>query len=388
MSYTIYDSVVNIPGAVRGVKEAGDSMARSLTATVKQVARAAGADVVGIGSMDRYEGAPPQYDPRFIFPEAKAIVGFVFRVPRGYLRGNEEGTLFYQYPAMGYANINEVSAPAVVREVARCVEDHGYEGVPIRNFGGTGPQSDFDGTPGADAQYSRSVPYSRPVRPGLPAPDVYVHYRIAAFICGLGEIGFSNVFLTPQFGPRQRFAFLLTDAPLEADPIYAGPPLCDRCMRCVAECPGALTTKETTTVTVAGHRIEMSRLDPWQCAFAYSSGLAAVNPFLPPDAFKDIPDGDRILRGEKKPTKAETMKIWGILGRYFPKPNGYNAAMCAGRGCIRACMIHLEEQGKLSNTFHEPFRKRRPWWKESSQPAATGAPASGPTAGVQLTGEG
>ncbi|MBN2452475.1 MAG: (4Fe-4S)-binding protein [Lentisphaeria bacterium] len=339
-------------------------MSETLTAAVvKRIARESGADLVGIGAMERYEGAPKAFDPRYIFPEAKAIIGLAFRIPRGYLRGNEEGTLFYQYPAMGYANINEVYAPAVIREIVCFIEDHGYEGVPIRNFGGTGPHSDFDGTPGADAEFSRSVRFTRPVRPGWPAPDVYVHFRIAAFVCGLGEIGFSNLFLTPQFGPRQRFAFLLTDAPLEPDPLYDGPALCDRCGCCVAECPGALSGTETVSVTVAGRTIEMSKLDPWYCAFAYASGLSELNPFLPPEAWDELPDGRRILSGEKKPTKQETMKIWGLLGKYFPKPNGYNPAMCGGRGCIRACMIHLESQGKLSNRFESPFRKRRPWWR-------------------------
>ena len=36
--------------------------------SVKEHARAMGADIVGIGSMDRYEGAPPECDPRYIMP--------------------------------------------------------------------------------------------------------------------------------------------------------------------------------------------------------------------------------------------------------------------------------------------------------------------------------
>ena len=145
--------------------------------------------------MDRFAGAPKQHDARYIFPEAKSIIGLAFRVPRGALRGIEEGTLFYQYPAMGYASINEVYAPMVIREIACFLEDRHWEAVPIRNFGGTGPQSDFDGEPGADAEYGRSLPHSRPVREGYPAPDVYLHFRMAAYLCGLGEIGFSNVFV-------------------------------------------------------------------------------------------------------------------------------------------------------------------------------------------------
>ncbi len=49
--------------------------------------------------------------------------------------------------------------------------------------------------------------------------------------CGLGEIGWSKVLLTPKFGPLQRVAFLFTDAELESDPEYV-PHLCDNCGKC------------------------------------------------------------------------------------------------------------------------------------------------------------
>lgn len=334
----------------------------SLKEQVRRVAREAGADIVGFGDMGRYEGAPKQMDPRYIFPEAKVMVGLGFRIPRGYLRGVEEGTHFYQYPAMGYANINEVAAPLVIRRVACFLEDHGHEGVALRNMGGNSPDSDFDGKREDPPDYVRSIQYSRPVRPGYPAPDVYVHFRIAAFVCGMGEIGFSKLFLTPEFGPRQRFAFLLTDADIEPDPIYDGPPLCDRCMQCVKECPGALTADETVKVTVAGRELEWSKLDEWHCAFAYGSGRGDVNPFLPPDLYDEIPDGRKIWSGEMKPKKEDIAKLCALAYAQYKRPGGYGPAICGGRGCIRACMVHLEKQGKLKNRFKLDFRQRQPWW--------------------------
>jgi len=39
----------------------------------------------------------------------------------------------------------------------------------------------------------------------------------------------------------------------------------------------------------------------------------------------------------------------------------YGRALEGGRGCMRACMVHLEEQGKLTNTFTQPFRRRPQW---------------------------
>ena len=105
---------------------------------VKDFAKECGADLVGIGSMDRFAGAPKWADPRYVFPDAKVVIALAFRIPRGYLRGIEEGTHFYQYPAMGYSSINEVYAPMVLRELACFLEDEGYEGGAWRNTGGRG----------------------------------------------------------------------------------------------------------------------------------------------------------------------------------------------------------------------------------------------------------
>jgi epoxyqueuosine reductase len=374
-------------------------MDEQLTQAVKKVARNSGADLVGIGSMDRFEGAPKEWDPRYMFPDAKAIIALGFRIPRGFFRGVEEGTYFYTYPTLGYSNINEVYAPIVLREVSCYLEDNGYEGFALRSHGGAGPADVMNNAVDGEQGLSERTNHTRPVREGLPAPDVTLHFRIAAYVCGLGEIGFSKIFLTPEYGPRQRFAFVLTDAPLVPDPIYDGPPLCDRCKLCVNDCPGALNGDRTSKVTVAGHKLEWADLDPWQCMFAYASGLKELNPFLPDDAYgtapkstdreawatmfadptlrddvsKQIPGGEDIMNGLRKPTREEVHKIlWGILPKYYPwspggTPPGYFPAMCNGRGCMRACFVHLEQQGKLKNKFHNKFRKRTPWFRETAE---------------------
>jgi ferredoxin len=322
---------------------------------VKEVARKAGADLVGIGSMDRFEGAPKQMDPRYIMPEARAIIGLGFRIHRGLFRGIEEGTFFAAYTAMGYAYINDGYAPMVLREVGNFLEDNGYEALLYQNTSvrlGTG--------------------VGRAVAPDKPKPDVFLHFRIAAFICGMGEIGYSKVFLTPEFGPRQRFAFILTDAPLEPDPIYDGPPLCDRCMLCVKECPaGAISARETVKVTVAGRTLEWGKLDELKCSACYQAGTPEYSPFMPEDVAEEI---KRILRegvpGEEIMTDYRG-DVWRYLQERFPYIRNawssyhHPAAICGARGCIRACMIHLEKEGKLKNKFKEPFRRREPWRLEN-----------------------
>ena len=48
---------------------------------IKKVAMEAGADAVGFGDLNRFDGAPPDMDPRYIYPKAKSIIGFLFVCP-------------------------------------------------------------------------------------------------------------------------------------------------------------------------------------------------------------------------------------------------------------------------------------------------------------------
>ena len=60
------------------------------------------------------------------------------------------------------------------------------------------------------------------------APDVQLAIRIAATAAGVGEIGWSKVFLTKKYGPRQRLAASITDMPLEPDPLVEPGTICKR----------------------------------------------------------------------------------------------------------------------------------------------------------------
>ncbi|MGQ9632589.1 MAG: hypothetical protein ACUVXI_20085 [bacterium] len=285
---------------------------------VKEYAKKLGADLVGVAPMDRFEGAPKQFDPRYIMPESRAMIVMGFRIFRGCFRGIEEGTFFSNYSSMGYGGITWVQQPVVLWNLCKIIEDEGYEAIPI---GHLNPWRAID------EKGELKENWSVPVSPDKPAPDVFIHFRIAAFCAGLGEIGYSKIFLTPEFGPRQRLGVVLTDAPLEPDPLYEGPELCDRCMRCVKACTGqAISANETVKVEVAGRVLEWGKLDEDKCSWAFSGGNREVNPFL---------------------QKPSTIYEYGKA--------------IEGAPCIRECMIHLEEQGRIKNLFKEPFRRKKPW---------------------------
>jgi epoxyqueuosine reductase QueG len=70
----------------------------------------------------------------------------------------------------------------------------------------------------------------------LEKPVAFFSHRHAALLAGLGNFGTNNMLLTPEFGPRVRFASILTSAEMRPDPLLEKP-LCIRCQRCVEACP-------------------------------------------------------------------------------------------------------------------------------------------------------
>lgn len=334
-------------------------MAALTAEAVKEFALSRGADLVGIASMDRFEGAPPQMDPRNIWPEARSCIVIARRIPRGVYRGIEEGTHWANYTLYGYNKLNISFRPRVTYETACFIEDHGWEALPV-----------YPGVPEAEPSRQR-------VRPDRPAPNVVPQLRIAAVAAGLGEIGWSKVFLTPQFGPRQRLGMLLTDAELRPDPLFDGQ-ICDRCMACADACPGAIPHQregKVVRISLAGRRVEWADVDMGICTATHHGLNREVSPFLA----RDLPGLRLDLRAQRL-TEEEAYKLAYPLGRaswrrtaQFPhgavidfyrmmlQTTGY-FAVCGAVGCIRACMDHLERTGRISSTYHRPFR-RRPMWR-------------------------
>lgn len=65
-------------------------------------------------------------------------------------------------------------------------------------------------------------------------------FKQAAVLAGVGSLGWHTMVITPEYGPRQRFACLLTDAPMEPSPA-SKKNSCLQCNACVQICPvGAL----------------------------------------------------------------------------------------------------------------------------------------------------
>ena len=317
---------------------------------IKRIAKSMGADIVGIGSIDRWSTAPIQMDPKQIMPRAKSIIALGFRVMRGSLRGIEEGTYFSNYSAMGYGGITYLYMPMTVINLSKIIEDEGYEAVPM------GHQSDWRAID--NSGYMREG-YSRPVAPGKAAPDVMISLRIAGFLCGLGEIGYSKMLLTPEFGPRVRVGIIITELELEPDPIIEPGTLCNRCMACVRECPGGcIPADRTIKANVGGYELEWADVDMEKCDWVFQGGAEV----------EEGEEGSYFPEGTGRAGKYKPSEISPFTKA--PK-HLYNTgkAICGAKGCTRACMISLEKRGVLKNKFVHPFRTEKPWKVDWTQEA-------------------
>ncbi len=269
---------------------------------VKKFARTSSADLVGIANIERFKDIPAKHNPVSIFPEAKSVIVIGRRITRGTLRGVEEGTQFGIYRLYGCDWLENRFLAMTTYKVAEFLEDNRWEAVPLPNLP------------------SQVPPMGIPVALDKPAPNIMIDFDDAAVRAGLGEIGYLDVFLSPEFGPRQRFQIILTDAPLEPDPIYMEQ-ICDRAKELAKFCPLdaiEIDTQNEKSLEICGKKMVVANINYERCKMCKNGAL--------PNPDYQLGNPDRL-----------------------------------GAICIRSYIDYLEKNNKIKNKFQFPFRKRSPW---------------------------
>ncbi|MFW6066529.1 MAG: hypothetical protein ACOC9S_06885 [Planctomycetota bacterium] len=297
----------------------------NLTQRVRTQAERAGADLVGFAPIERFAGAPSELHPRTIFLQARTVIAVAMRQPRGTLKTVEEGTYWQAYNCDGYWYLNEVAAPRLLRAVSLALEEDGWTAVPVHN-----PFWPHSG---------------RRTRSDQPAgPDGMVSLRVIGVAAGLGELGHSKIFLTPQFGPRQRVFAVFTDAVLEPTPLFEGQ-VCDGCMECVRACQAcAIGDSRDVSFTIENKEYSHAPLDTDACGRVHRGDDARFSPFR---------------------TGEEAEGEWSAY-QQFLRHRFRHLAICVGRGCLRACLDHLEKTGRIAAKFHTPLIERPQWEPEAT----------------------
>jgi len=333
---------------------------------IKDKARELGIDCIAIGNIERFKDAPTLLSPSTYFPGAKSVIAVAMRIPRGSYRGIEEGTHWHNYTFYSYNKLNSLFRPIKSYELCCFIEDHGWEAV-----------AHYPAVPEGNGTTKK------PVAPGKVPPDVVCSARVIAAGTGLGEIGFSKVFLTKKFGPRVRIGLIFTDCELEPDPILDTGSICIHCGACARECPGnAVPSVKDPEVRI---EIDYGEKKVWygdvqmgRCTLSHHGFNNECSPFhkkeFPNMAF-DVRNTEMTeeeayilcysLANAKWGRKPDTSAVMEYY-EYILKHTGY-FAVCGARGCIRACMDALEKTGRIESKFHNRFYKK-PSWLLPNQP--------------------
>jgi ferredoxin len=329
---------------------------------IKDYAKEIGLDDIGIASIDSFKNAPALMDPKNIFPEAKSVIVTIMRIPRGTYRGIEEGTHWHNYTYYSYNRLNTFFRPRLTYKMACFVENFGFEAAPH-----------YPGVPERN-------PTVAPVIPGRMPANVTANIRLMGVGAGIGEMGHSKVFLNPKFGPRVRLGCILTDAELEPDPIIDPGTLCNKCGKCVRECPGCAIPPvkdkdKLLHVDIGGKDIYWGDVHMGRCTLTHHGLNNMISPFLKrdfPNLEIDVPNTDITEEEAYRLCYPLSSSIWnkslydnpdGAIFEYYHYIRRHIEyfAICGARGCIRACMDNLERTKRIENIFHNKFYKKPSW---------------------------
>lgn len=208
----------------------------ALTSEVSAWLKANGASLVGIASVERFDGAPKGHHPRDFLAGARSVVTFGVAllhqalyweshmadselVPPEHRRDVLQN---YFYRQTGYAMVNNLLDMLGLR-LSNLLEGRGH----LSLF--------FPATYGTGAIW-------RYVREMIPSKAGLFSQRHAAVMAGLGEFGLNNLVVTPEYGPRMRFNSVITAAELKPSPLLSEKVcLGEGCSICLKNCPGALS---------------------------------------------------------------------------------------------------------------------------------------------------
>lgn len=181
---------------------------------VKQLALKEGAELVGVAAVDTFPESVPPRPPERLLTGAKSVVVFGIPMLLGSISSNPRVAVAHTKTV--YEELNRIAY-----QVGRRLEREGYLAATVGSSGPTEMSKETKGLVGD------------------------VSFRHAAVAAGLGVWSRCHLALNPTWGPRVRYATVITDAPLAADsPLEED--LCTDCDLCIQVCPvGALSLDGT-----------------------------------------------------------------------------------------------------------------------------------------------
>ena len=224
---------------------------------LKDCARTAGADLVGIASRKRLAHAPGSGDPSYLLPNTGSVISF--------------GVALDQEAARDFiAKRDWISHGENRKKVVKKLYSIGDQLVSLLRKEG------FEAV---------NVDINNKYRPEEGAADVTemtefypdFSHRYGAVAAGIGRLGWSGNLMTHRYGALVELGSVLTSAELTSDPLLEDNP-CDRCKNCSLVCPvGMISTREAVQVRIAGLKEEIARKRPNTCCWISCTGYEGAS---------------------------------------------------------------------------------------------------------------
>ena len=275
----------------------------SLTREFKDYLKDLGADLVGVGSIDRFRGAPEIFAPSGTCRTRAALISIALHVNEAAcdlirsVSSDEVPPSYHSYQMFTLTIVN----PQLDRLAylgAKFLEQRGYRAYP---FPANMPH-----------EIKPSSEY-----PGGPGDISHKHVAVA---CGLGRIGWHSMLITPQFGTRQKLTSIATNAPLLADA------MCDRELcnpaqcgfRCAHSCPTAAipaTTDKSVRIEIGGRPTQYAAIVGWRCRWGCSGMLRSAGGYKDIPLPHEEPTAEELLRykAEVDPWQERLRRLSGLI---------------------------------------------------------------------------
>ncbi|MGI6544809.1 MAG: hypothetical protein ACOX44_17505 [Limnochordia bacterium] len=220
----------------------------SLKEHIKNYAYELGADLIGFGSVERCKHAPLMMSPQGLYPAAKTVIVMALHHPDacielgGERHSQEIGPYSVQY-------LMNTRLDFMSYQMATFLEKAGYGAIPI-----------------ASSNIWRYKQYKQ--LDAIFAPDISHIYM--AVVAGLADIGYNGLAITPEYGARNRFVTVVTDAEIEEDPLIPPGTVCDQCMLCRRHCPSQALSKEIKgdkVLRIGPYEYRFPNKNLWRCAW-------------------------------------------------------------------------------------------------------------------------
>ncbi len=185
----------------------------SIMETLRDIARTSGVVDIGVASVDSWMTDPmvssrigEGHRPTDIMPDARSVIVIGIPVQRTIV--DTAPSIYYNHL---YGVVNAM-LDQVSERLALELNIRGHRAIYV-------PRDGYHGISGL-----RDL------------PEAFFSHRHAAYLAGMGTFGWNNVLLTERYGPRIRFASIITSAELPCGEVMEKE-LCLRCGKCTRACP-------------------------------------------------------------------------------------------------------------------------------------------------------